>query len=123
MAILTVSSDVRLNPGFEDKIQRDLEKIESMSPRNTLLRVFLKRTGAGQFITEMETSGFSKKLFSKARSTNAFTAFKKCRDVLIKQIRRQVGKTRDLHTQKARDKKRALAEAADRLSPEIEIGV
>ncbi len=120
MAILTVSSNVRLNPGFEDKIQRDLEKIEGLAPRNTILRVFLKRTEAGLFETEMESSVFSKKLFSKARASNAFAAFKRCKEIFIKQIRRQVTKTRDLHTQSARDKKRTLASAAERLNLELE---
>lgn len=106
MADLKVASDVRLNKGFEEKVRRDIRKIEEMSPKNTLLHVVLKRTQSGGFETEMEAIGFPKRLFSKAQASNAFAAFKQARDHLIKQLRRQVQRRRDMHTRVARAAKR-----------------
>lgn len=108
MAELKVASDVRVNQGFEDKLKRDIKKIEDMSPKNTSLHVVLKRTQSGGFETEMESIGFPKRLFSKAQATNAFAAFKQARDHLIKQLRRQVKRRRDMHTRVARATKRWL---------------
>jgi ribosome-associated translation inhibitor RaiA len=108
VAILKVSSEVRIGKGFQQKLHRDMQKIEEMSPQNALLRVVLHRSENGLFETEMESVGFSKRLFSKAQASNAFAAFKICRDALIKQIRRQTSRRRSLHERLARENKRSL---------------
>lgn len=99
MAELKISSNVRINDEFKSKIERDLQKIEELSPANAHLKVVLKRVEANQFETEMETIGFHKTLFSKARASNAFVAFKKSRDHLIKQIKRYRDRQRSKRTE------------------------
>ncbi|MCB0411107.1 MAG: hypothetical protein KDD22_01190 [Bdellovibrionales bacterium] len=110
MAELKIASNVRVGNSFENKIRRDLLKIEEMSPKNTHLKVVLKRRENNEFESEMESIGFSKRVFARAKATNAWTAFKQSRDHLIKQIQQYSSKRRDLKIRKMRERKLALIE-------------